>query len=95
MLEFLVISHLPRLSCQSRLSDDNGDEEVKTGVLHRSPGIYLTSEQNPGKPYLGVCAISHCLKWGPLPLNKLGRIVQHVVEKEGILNKTSVYNACD
>ena len=42
------------------------------------PGIYLTAEENPRKPQLGDrlmnegCAISHRLKWGPLPANEVG-----------------------
>ena len=26
---------------------------MKPGDVHRSPGIYLTAEENPGKPQLG------------------------------------------
>ena len=29
------------------------------------------------------CATSHHLKWGPLPANEVGRIVQHVRKGEG------------
>ena len=35
-----------RVSCQST-------NEAIPGVVHRSPGIYLTAEENPGKPQLG------------------------------------------
>ena len=38
---------------QSRLSAyDNGDNEVKPEV-YKSPGIYFTTEENPGTPQLG------------------------------------------
>ena len=39
--------HLSRASRQSSLSsNDKGDNEVKLGATHRSPVIYLTSEEN-------------------------------------------------
>ena len=44
----------PRVT-QSRLSGINkGYNEMIPGVVHRSPGIYLTAEENPGKPQLGT-----------------------------------------
>ena len=45
----------------------------------RSSGIYLTAEENPGKAQLGDRRCK--LKWGPLPENDVGRIVQHVNEE--------------
>ena len=59
---------------------------VITEAVHRLPGIHLTTEENPGKAQLGgssdkYCAASH-LKWGSLPPNNVGRIVQHVAEGE-------------
>ena len=51
---FLTKGHLPRVSCKSLLSvSDKGDNEVKPGVVHRSPGIYLTAEKNPRNLQLG------------------------------------------
>ena len=51
---FLANGHLPRLSCQSSLTDnDKGDNGVKQETVHRSPCIYLTVEENPRKPQLG------------------------------------------
>ena len=42
------------MSRQSHLSDnDQGDNEIIPGAVHRSPGIYLTVEENPGIPQLG------------------------------------------
>ena len=41
--------------------------------MHRSPGIYLTNEENPRKPQLGD---------RPLPLNEVARIAQHVRKEE-------------
>ena len=46
--------HLPRVSSQSRLSaNDKGDNEVKPRTVHRSHGIYLRVEENPGNYQLG------------------------------------------
>ena len=40
--------HLSRVS---RLSgNDEGDNEMIPGAVHRSPGIYLTAKKNSGKP---------------------------------------------
>ena len=51
---FLAKGHLPRVSLQSRLSaNGSGDNEMIPGAVDRSPGIYLTAEENPGKPHLG------------------------------------------
>ena len=47
---FLANDHLPRMS---RLpANDMGDDEMKPGVVHRSPGIYLKAEEKSG-PQLG------------------------------------------
>ena len=51
---FLAKSHLPCVLRQSRLSaNDKGDDEMIQGIVHRYPCIYLTPEENPGKPQLG------------------------------------------
>ena len=53
---FLAIGHLPRASRQSHLSNnDKGDNGMIPGAVHRSPGICLTAEENPGKLQLGGC----------------------------------------
>ena len=49
--EFLTESHLPRVSLQS--ANDKGDDEMIPGTVHRSPGIYLTAEENLGKAQSG------------------------------------------
>ena len=41
---FLSEAYLPRVSYQS--TNDKGDNEMIPGAVHRSPGIYLTSEEN-------------------------------------------------
>ena len=45
--------HLPRVSRQSRVSDDKGDSEVKPVVVHRYPENCLTAEKSPEKSELG------------------------------------------
>ena len=45
---FLAKGHVPRVS---RLSAN--DSDTIPGPVHRSPGIYLRAEENPGKPQLG------------------------------------------
>ena len=50
----LANDHLPQVSRYSRLSaNDKGDNEMTPGTMHRSPGVYLRAEENPGKPHLG------------------------------------------
>ena len=47
---------LARDSLQSRLSlNDKGDKEMMPGAVHRSPDIYLTTEEIPGNPQLLDC----------------------------------------
>ena len=53
--------------CQSRLSANNkGHNEMIPEAVHRSPGVYLTAEENPRKPQLGA-----------LQSNEVGGIAQH------------------
>ena len=47
-----------RVSRQSRLSTNDKDAEIIPRDVHRSPGIYFTAEENPGKPQLGDRATS-------------------------------------
>jgi hypothetical protein len=50
---FLAKGYLPQVPRQSHLSANNkGDTEIIPGAVHRSPGSYLTPEENPGKPHL-------------------------------------------
>ena len=39
--------------CPGSQPSDKGDNGMILGAVHRSPGIYLTAEENPGKPQLG------------------------------------------
>ena len=55
-------------------------------VVHKSPRIYLTAEENHGKTqqrdsHEGY-ATNHRLKWSPLPSNEVGMITQHVGKEE-------------
>ena len=42
----------PRVASVTSVANDMGDNEIIPGAVHRSPGIYLTAEGNPGKPQL-------------------------------------------
>ena len=50
---FLANGHLPLVSRQSYLLRIRMKTDIKPGVVHRSPGIYFKTEDNPGKPQLG------------------------------------------
>ena len=48
MSRFLANGPLPQMSRQSRLStNDKGDNEMISGVVHKFSGIYLTAEETP------------------------------------------------
>ena len=64
------------MSLQSRRSANDKDDEMISRSVHKSPGIYLTAEENPGQSELGE--ISHRFKWDPLLPNEVGRIAPHV-----------------
>ena len=70
------------------VANDMDDNEMIPGAVHRSPGICLTVEKNPGKRQLGdrlmkeLCDL-YRLKWGPFPPNEIGRIAQLVKEGDG------------
>ena len=76
------------MSRQSRLStNNNGDNVMMPGLVHRSTGIYLTAEEKPAKLQLGPsdegCKTSHHFNWDHLHPNEIGTITQHVKEGEG------------
>ena len=58
---------MPRVSRRS--ANDKGDNEMITGAMLRSPGIYHTGEEDAGKPQQGDvdegCATCHRFKWDP------------------------------
>ena len=51
------------------VTNDKGDNEMIPGAVHRSPGICLTAEENPGKPQLG---------------DRLMKVVQLVIVSNGV-----------
>ena len=62
----LANTHLPRESCQSRLSANyKGDNEMISGTVLRSPGICLTAEENPEKSPLGDLRRRLCDQYSP------------------------------
>ena len=86
---FLAKGHLPRVLRQSRLSaKDKGDNELIPGTLHRSSGIYLMAEENPGKPLLGdrlMKVVRPFMASNGVPCLeiKVDRIARHIREGEG------------
>ena len=69
---FLANDHLPRMSRHS--ANDKGNNEMIPGSVHRSTGIDLITEENPGKPQLGRFATSDRLNWGIFLPNYVDRI---------------------
>ena len=43
----------PSVASVTSVTNDKGDNELILGAVHRSPGIFLTAEENPRKPQLG------------------------------------------
>jgi hypothetical protein len=52
LLSRFLAKGLPDLSVASVMSvvNDRGNNEMIWGAVHRSPGIFLTTEENPRKP---------------------------------------------
>ena len=42
----------PSITTVTSVANNKGDNEMIPGAMHRSPGICLTAEENPGKPQL-------------------------------------------
>ena len=49
----LVPSQRPLAPSVTSVANYKDDNEMILGAVHRSPGICLTAEENPGKPQLG------------------------------------------
>ena len=43
----------PSVASVTSVANDKGDNEMILGAVHRTPGICLAAEENPGKPQLG------------------------------------------
>ena len=43
----------PSVTSVTSVANDKGDNEMIPGAVQRSPGIFLTAEENLGKPQLG------------------------------------------
>ena len=43
----------PSVASVTSVANENGDNEMILGAVHRFPGICLTAEENPRKPQLG------------------------------------------
>ena len=51
--ELLAKGHFPECHVVTSVANDKDDNEMIPGVVHRSPVICLTAEENPGKPQVG------------------------------------------
>ena len=75
------------MSNQSRFSDGKAIDEMKLMAMHKSPGIYFTFEENPGKSWLRdlLKALRPVIasNWLPFPPNDHGRFAEFVIHKEG------------
>ena len=89
--EFLVKCHLLRVSRQSRLSANaKGDNEMIPGGVHRSPGIYLTAEENPRISQLGgrLMKAVQVLRWvSYLQMTSVGLHVTEGKERKGLAKR--------
>ena len=43
----------PSVTSVTSVANNKGHNEMIPGAVYRSPGIYLTAEESPGKPQLG------------------------------------------
>ena len=55
---------VPNVMSVTSVSNDKGDNDIQ-GTGHRSPGIYLIADENPGKPQLGDHRLRLCNKQSP------------------------------
>ena len=63
-----VPSQRPLAPSVTSVANDKGDNEMTLGPVHRSPGICLKAEENPGKPQLGDHLMKGCIyrkQWFP------------------------------
>ena len=72
----------PSVASVTSVANDIGDNEMILGAGHRSPGMYLTAEENPRKPQLKGLFDQSSPQMGPFPSTEVGRIVQHVRKGE-------------
>ena len=59
---------------------------MKSGFVYRSPGIYLVSEENPGKPQLGdgLMAVPTVITSNGVPSRHvIIRMAKYIIESEG------------
>ena len=71
-----------------------GNNEVIPGAVHRSPGICLTTEENPGKPQLGDRLRRVFGANGPLHLNEVCRKGEGNKERKKSSFRVNVNKRC-
>ena len=55
----------PSVTSVTSVANNNGDNVMVQGAVHRSPLIYLTADKNTGKPQLGDCRWRLCKQSSP------------------------------
>ena len=87
--QLLSGSFAPSGASVTSAANDKDDNEMILGAVHRSPGIFLTAEENPRKPQLGdrlmkgLCEQSSPQMGSLSSSNEVYRIAQHVRKGEG------------
>jgi hypothetical protein len=86
----------PNVTSVTSIANDNGENEMIVGAVHRSPGICLTAEENLSQEIVWWrdCATIHRLKWDPFHPNEFVRIAHHVRMGEGSLLIDAFLSSC-
>ena len=69
------------------VANDKGDNEMISWAVHRSPGICLTAEENPGKPQLGDSLMKGMCDIRYIQLQCVNQKIITII-KTRIMNKT-------
>ena len=87
----------PSVASVTSVANDTDDNEMILGAVHRSPGIFLTAEENPRKPQLGDSLMKALFRpliaSNGIPFLQMRSVGSHSTsgrEKEGIKESTGV-----
>ena len=73
------------------VTNDKGGNEMILGAVHRSPGIFLTAEENPRKPLPDEGAVRPVIASNGVPFIQIKSVGSHSTsgrEKEGNKERT-------
>ena len=80
----------PCVASVKSVANDKGDNEMILGAVHRSPGIFLTAEENPQKTSARIPsdeeAVRPVIAWNGIPFLQMRSVASHSTsgrEKEG------------